>query len=47
MLKAIYICLCIGLCIICGLLVAIAVDIAKIAKVVEKYGKDGGKDVLH
>ena len=32
----------IGVCIICGVLVAIAVDISRIAKVVEKFGvKDG------
>lgn len=40
MLTAIYI----ALCIICGLLVAIVVDIANIARVVEKYGKDGDGD---
>ena len=31
----------IAVCAIFGVLVAIAVEIAKIAKVVEKYGKDG------
>lgn len=34
----------IALCAIFGVLVAIVVDIDKIARVVEKYGKDGDGD---
>lgn len=39
MLTAIYI----ALCIICGLLVAIVVDIGKIAKVVEAFDRKDGE----